>query len=160
MNIILDMDHTLLDGMNITTTLFYGKPRPYLGFFLRYVFSKFKKVSIWTHATSEWFLQCYEKIISHHMPPDKNFFTIITRDNNIIEFRDDHIKELNSFYKIYPCHNSTNTIIIDDIPHTYSLNINNALPISPYIINISDNELLKIINYLDKTIFRNEFYNI
>jgi len=54
-SVILDMDGTLIDReMN---------PRPFLKPFLRFLFSNFKQVGIWTAANELWFSEAYQTVL-------------------------------------------------------------------------------------------------
>jgi hypothetical protein len=161
MNIILDMDETLLNGNFISNGLPFVQERPFLDAFFLYIFSRFENVSIWTHATTDWFCYCYDKVLKRFLPPGRNFFQVITRDNGKIPCRLNLEKNLEEFYKICPNHHKYNTFILDDNPLTYKNNIANSIPIKPYtsIItwfdnkNVYDSELLNIIQYLEKYLF-------
>jgi NLI interacting factor-like phosphatase len=179
MNIILDMDETLLSAQfNATANLFNCLPmfakdikpyiiltkqvheRPFLDVFFEYVFRKFQRVSIWTHGTSNWYCECYEKVLKQFIPYGKRFHIVITRDNGIIPFRQDLSKQLADLYLYNPLYNENNTLILDDKPYTYKYNISNSIFIEPYYLsslcgdkNYNDSELLRVIQYLEKYLF-------
>ncbi len=161
MNIILDLDNTLIEGIEVPAFMKNKDgfdnvihPRPGLPVFLKYVFDTFKHVSIWTHSITNWYNTCYIQVLQHCIPPGKHFFTVITRDNGIIQMRPDLIKNLNDFYRLFPNHNSTNTVIVDDSPHTYALNIDNAIPIKPFNVSYPENdtELYKLVQFMDEAL--------
>ena len=52
MNIVLDMDHTLVHGSHFEKVV---HPRPHLFEFLLWCFKSFEKVSIWTAASLRWY---------------------------------------------------------------------------------------------------------
>ena len=160
MNIILDMDETLLSGFYINDDLVFIEERPFLDAFFLYIFSRFENVSIWTHATTNWFLYCYDRVLKKYLPEGKTFFQVITRDNDFIPLRPNLAKRLKDFYRLFPNHHKYNTFILDDNPCTYVHNIKNSIPIKPYSgitwfggKNVYDSELLNIIQYLEKHLF-------
>lgn len=180
MNIILDMDETLLssqccyesalfsgafalnDDNKIILQTNYIHERPFLDTFFQYIFHKFERVSIWTHGTTDWYNTCYNHILWKFIPPGKSFYKVITRDNGILPFEADCSKPLHKFYKLCHYHNEKNTFILDDKPHTYKFNVANSIPIKPYYLssmwgekNLNDSELLRIIHYLEKNLFCN-----
>jgi len=172
-NIILDMDGTLLDN-----TVNYGlfdsqvkcetRPiaRPYLKTFMEYVFEKFERVSIWTHGTKDWYDLCFEKVLQYVIPRGEQFHFVITRNDEpeyVQTYNMPRAKPLTEIYAKYPEYNEFNTIVIDDMPYTYVLNIDNAIPIKSFSFDSldfeiqqnlerHDYELLRIIEILHKLI--------
>jgi hypothetical protein len=156
MNIILDMDGTLIDE--------HMNPRPHLDLFFRYIFAHFDHVSIWTFASVNWFSQVFEKTLKHFIPPGKGFHFVWCRIHcKMMEITPPMsmflqkpgfivIKPLSTVFKTFPTiYLPTNTIFIDDTPSTYSQNKQNAIPITSFHDNnLFDNELLRIINYMIK----------
>lgn len=168
MNLILDMDGTLIDNYWCIKTYRQNiVPRPYLKDFFEFIFQHFERVSIWTNAFQDWYDEVYEKVFRYYIPEGKSFHFVRTREDlyHIRRF----VKPLSEIYEKYPEYNSYNTLIIDDIPKTYSLNLENAIPILPYlylhmdndennenigIYNINyDDELLKIIHFFRILLF-------
>jgi hypothetical protein len=163
MNIILDMDETLICSRFSENNYFAQPiPRPYLTNFFHFVFNKFERVSIWTHGTKEWYEIVYNKIFKYIIPPGKKFHFVRTRDDvynykdfiepNIINtfvFR--YIKPLQLIYKTYPDdYNEKNTYILDDNPMTYIMNQKNAIAIKSYNkYTNGDIELIIIMNLID-----------
>jgi hypothetical protein len=160
MNIILDMDQTLLDGIYFNQHFSYVTQRPFLKKFFIYIFSKFKNVSIWTHATSEWYNFCYNKILKYAIPKGKQFSVVITRDNGTLPFRNDLAKVLDDFIEKYPSHTRRNTIIIDDKWQTFKFNVENAIhikPFSPITNPLFDNSNHFLNNYSNHSNYSNLF---
>ena len=176
MNIILDMDETLLSARFAVPTSLFLEPeleekpylittkqvhsRPFLDIFLDYVFKKFKRVSIWTHGTTDWYENCFDSVIKQCMPEGKKFYMVITRDNGIFPFNSDLSKPLSYIYKYNTKHTPENTFILDDLPCTYKYNIENAIFIKPYYLatlwgekNHEDSELLRVMNHIEQRIF-------
>jgi TFIIF-interacting CTD phosphatase-like protein len=174
MNIILDMDQTLIHS-NLNSYSIYANPipRPHLKEFLEFVFENCKNVSIWTHGLKEWYDVVYEKVFKHLIPEGKSFHFVRTRQTPIGDYNDfiqinkklndinsnipsiSYLKPLLVIYKIYPDeYNENNTFIIDDNPITYSINKKNAIEIIPYNgIDNSDTELLRIMKLIKDNYF-------
>lgn len=151
-NIILDMDGTLLDSIppfcEGNPTL-YEEPvaRQCLDDFMKFVFETFERVSIWTAGSKEWYEKCYEKILKHYIPEGKTFYFVKTRDH--YQFLKT-IKPLEMIYAEYPEHyNSSNTLIVDDNPITYSKNKENAIPIKSFYYNNLPLEIREKLNKED-----------
>lgn len=154
-NIILDMDGTILDHLQLRIN---GLPqpigRPYLDLFMKYVFSNFERVSIWTAGTREWFQLCYRQVLKKYIPQGKQFDFVLTREDFTLLYP---LKPLLFIYSKFPAYNITNTLIVDDTPITYSKNIGNAIGIKPFFYNLltkeernNDCELIKLINLLER----------
>lgn len=149
MNIILDIDYTLIDSHGYDLT-----ERPYLEEFLYYLFSRFKNVSIWTAGSVEWFDYVNKKIFSKYLK-DEKFHHVWTFDNCKIVYgsygSQEIIKPLNSIYDNE--YNNFNTIIIDDTEFTFSENILNAINIKKFFLeNDKDDELMGIIPLIENKI--------
>lgn len=177
MNIVLDMDQTLIDG---TLGNEHTKPkliaRPHLDLFLEWCFDTFKNVSIWTAANEVWFEHVNEKIfkpileeLSEKNSPTNpyNFGFIFTskKCSNAWRFSEWHghpfrftekrlrkIHRLKSFkFKDYTL---SNTLIVDDTKSTFACNYGNGIHISPfetdeYTPNWSDDkQLLRLLIYI------------
>lgn len=187
-NLILDLDGTLVSIVQ-NNKCHLVRARPNLSYFLYYVFSKFKTVSIWTNATTSWYMYCYENILKQNMPSNEYFSLIITSNNGVIDKKkkfdirymgcnDDidgfdekiienlYVKDLEFLYEKYPQFNKDNTLIVDDMPYTYCLNPQNAIPIKSYEYDFwsrlmtdsdtdadDDSELLRIVFYFKVELF-------
>jgi len=174
MNIILDMDETLIYS-KINNYSIYAEPipRPNLKEFLEFVFENCKNVSIWTHGLKKWYDIVYEKVLKNLIPQGKSFHFVRTRETPIGNYDDfiqinkklskinsnissiSFLKPLLVIYKQYPIeYNKYNTFIIDDNPITYLINKENAIKIKPYNgIDNSDTELLRIIKLIKDNYF-------
>ena len=174
MNIILDMDETLIAHKFNPYGIFAEPiPRPHLKDFLEFLFANCKNVSIWTHGTKEWYNVVYNKILTNYIPKGKSFYFVITRETSIGNYEDiieinkklrninanissiSLLKPLCVIYKKYPeQYNETNTFIIDDNPITYLLNQENAIAIkSDNNIDNLDTEFLRIMNLIKEKYF-------
>ena len=169
MNIILDMDETLIGAqfaVHSENLPFFdnAKPyiittcqiheRPFLDVFFEYVFNKFERVSIWTHGTTEWYNTCYEYVLKKYIPKGKHFYKVITRDNNILPFENDLSKPLHKFYMLCPYHNENNTFILDDYKEVKKTQPKNCISIHPFFFtkknSQNDKVLLNLIPYLSE----------
>jgi hypothetical protein len=155
MNLILDMDGTLIDGFYNDYNEVIIKKRPFLKLFFKFVFNNFDNVSIWTNANFEWFNIIYENELKYLIPEGKSFDFVKTRETSITY----PLKDLEIIYIDSPQYNENNTFIIDDCPETYQKNISNSIPIEIYNYeyeqNISkiDTELLRIIKLFENKLF-------
>lgn len=151
MNIILDMDGTIIDNYSLMQeTIIIA--RPYLREFLHYLFSHHERISIWTNGSSRWYNKCFNECIQHHMPQDKSFDFVITYDDCLVRNKTTCPKSLSLIYDKYSNYSEHNTIMIDDSPHTLKDNMDNGILISSYEYEEDDhdldNELLKMINII------------
>jgi len=174
MNIILDMDETLIHRLFVKNRI-YAEPiaRPHLKEFLEFIFANSKNVSIWTHGLKEWYDFVYKKVLKDLIPEGKTFHFVRTRETSIGDYVDfiqinKKLRDINSgipsisflkpllvLYKKYPGeYNQNNTFIIDDNPTTYLINKENAIAIKPYNgIDNSDTELLRIMKLIKDNYF-------
>ena len=154
MNLILDMDGTLIDG-------FYGErgevvvqPRPYLREFIAFVFDRFENVSIWTHGDDRWFTTVYTECLQHMLPKHKQFYFVKTRGYAGVGVG---AKWLDRIYADHPDHHEYNTFIVDDTPATYWQNIANSVPIKTYDSMATseglDTELVRVARLFDIPLF-------
>jgi hypothetical protein len=163
MNIILDMDQTLI---------FEVHRRPYLDVFLEICFLKFQNVSIWTAASQEWFDYVNEntftpilKEISDKYLRSFKFDFVFTRNRCSLVKDSESIftdvffieKRLNKLFKSkekYKDYTKDNTIVLDDDAFTFRKNYGNALRIFPYFGNTGpvDDELICAAIYIIKVV--------
>lgn len=143
MNIILDIDGTLIDeNMNL---------RPYLDSFLLFCFSNFATVSIWTAGAAYYAFEIIRMIqpildaVSYALQRTCSFFSVMTNihcvlRNNIVT---KPLQLLGGNFTF------GNTIIIDDTPSTFASNPFNGVCIPKFISNDqSDLYLMMIQVYL------------
>lgn len=153
MNIILDIDGTLIDDKG----LLIG--RPHLEEFLKYCFENFETVSIWTASSESWYQSVYKYVLKEIL--DKynfKFYKVLTGERCT--------KVVLNFYSLYPTRVSIkplvklwkgnnvftkyNTLIIDNTPNTFQRNYGNGIPIPTFnFSNQTDKYLLKLIKFLD-----------
>ena len=149
MNIILDLDGTLIDSSQGKEPIIY--PRPFLKEFLYYVFDKFDNVCIWTHSCQLWYDYVFRVVLSKCIPFGKKFSFVFVREENYKMFVP-MPKPLQYVYELYPdTYNNLNTFIIDDMPATYMYNEQNAIPITTYYKEnfLTDNALKHIMDYFE-----------
>ena len=131
---------------------------------------KFDNVSIWTCANDEWYNAVYHNVLKQHMPIDKEFKFVWCCDisQNFPDYyypglsSFDIIKPLRDVYAAFPDHHKFNTFILDDNEYTYQQNIANSIPIQSFTVDINndtDIELLKVVEYLNDTLFSNTLFS-
>jgi len=144
MNIILDIDGTLIDE-NIG-------PRPYLDSFMLFCFRNFTTVSLWTAGTALYASNIVQNIlqpildaVSYKLQKHCSFYLVMTDihcvfRNNVI------IKPLQSLGGNFAAHN---TLIVDDTPSTFTVNPFNGIPIPRFSsCNYNDAYLLMVQFYI------------
>jgi len=162
-NIILDLDGTLLDNIpvglaeNPNPGQITPIARPYLAELMEFVFEHFERVSIWTAAMPGWYEKCYNAILRHHIPANRRFDFVKTR-NPMEEYI--VLKPLSEVYVNFAGkYNPENTLIVDDNPATYRANPENAVGVKSFFydqlsktqrenLEESDTELLVLIEEL------------
>lgn len=164
-NIILDMDGFLLDHIpkkygftENPSNVPFPVPRPYLGNFLRFVFKKYRRVSVWTAATNVWFDMCYEHIIKPSMPAGASFDFVRTHPKGTPRIP---VKPLSTIFREHTEYTAANTTICDDNSETFKDNIANAEEVPHYFYDLlgetpterrnkaaQDDELIKLIERL------------
>jgi ubiquitin-like domain-containing CTD phosphatase 1 len=169
-NIILNIDCALGDHIpkhfaeNPDSQEAYPIPRPGLRKFLRFVFTYYERVSIWTTSSQEWYNKFKKSVLIPNMPQNKTFHFEKTK-NTDKPFQS--IKSLIEIYEMYPEYNSSNTIIVDDSLRTFRENINNAVHVPPFYYSMMgttpdkrilhaarDDALYNVIKILQERIFR------
>ena len=153
MNIVLDMDNTLIT--HDKRGVIYS--RPFLKDFLTYCFDHFDRVSIWTAANRDWFDYVYHHIFEPIMESRyMRFDFVFTREK--CTFRTDPhnlhlatIKPLKKVWSFREGYTRSNTLIVDDNPETFQDNFDNAIIIRPFVnpcTSYVDCELLHLISFL------------
>ncbi len=176
MNIILDMDQTLIDGrlpgenISLKTGVFN---RPYLYDFLKFCFLNFEKVSIWTAASDKWFQHVNREVfnpiiqkLNDETEQNFAFDFVFTRDRcthtwRHSEWHGHHIrvrlKRLRKLFRSkdkYKDYTKHNTLVLDDDPRTFQDNYGNSIEIDDWQeYEHEDKQLLLLINYLQNIIF-------
>jgi len=156
-NIILDLDNTLICN---------NTPRPYLKYFLNFIFEKFDTVSIWTSASKEWLDIAYINLLKPNMPANKDFFLMWNRDkcklhysllqNNMINVFECY-KELKFVYSAFHKFKENNTIIVDDKYNMFIKDFQNGILIEGFYKNkLLDIELYRLTIFLNNEILNSE----
>jgi len=162
-HVILDLDGTLINTMHKSVGPIEGTPdfedealdfytfkRPGLDKFLRYCFSRFASVSVWTAGTEAY----AEYIATNILPPGCTFMYILHRD-----YCTPHPLIKNALVKnLYDLWNSEcvkalgisedNTVIIDDNDEVCFCNLENAIIVKAWCKG-EDNQLLSLMRYFD-----------
>lgn len=158
MNIILDMDETLIHG-NFEGDII---PRPYLFEFLQFAFERFKNVSIWTAANKAWFEMVNEKIFIPILEVlNRSFDKVLTGEHITLSYVYDEygqhfiarVKKLRKLHKSKksPDYTIDNMIVVDDTKTTFQKNYGNAIHIQEFIGG-HDEELKKLMRYLEEVL--------
>ena len=129
---------------NNTNYIIYLLKRPYLDIFLSIICDIFE-VIVFTAGVPD-----YANSILDKIDTEKKIKYRLFRDHCIKINKDKYIKNLFCLGR-----DLKNVIIIDNNPISYTLNIDNGLPISTWESNPTDNELIKLIpllQYLSKYI--------
>ncbi len=149
--LVLDLDSTLIDSHDATLPeyktehpkhekvfgFFHVYERPFLDEYLDFVFSKFTYVALWSSAKKIWVDKIVRTIPSLKKYQDK-FLFIWSRERSS-HLGQDAIKSTKPLKKIWRQSkykkmgiNSSNTLIMDDIPTNYRLNRGNGVFIKPF----------------------------
>ncbi len=180
MNIILDMDQTLIDGIVDFSFVPFDSsikiiPRPYLKEFLKFCFESFQYVSIWTAASEKWFESVNKEIFKPILEElngelnNKYKFDFIFTSNQCtivwtysewhgqsIMHKEKRIRRLHKSCSKYPQYTIDNTIIIDDTKITFKNNYGNGIHINPFETCYSgwkkDTELLNLTTYISNVL--------
>jgi hypothetical protein len=169
-NLVLDMDQTLISGAlhNDKPNIVYT--RPYLKLFFANAFKQFERVSIWTSAERCWYDEVHMHVFQYVLPEGKTFDFVWTREMCLqkqICIRSktgmpiDHtiyVKPLDKIYSINSSYSKYNTLIVDDNTYSYCDNIENAIPIKAFNwfdeFCDDDDELVTLSQYFKSNEFK------
>ena len=156
MNIILDVDGTLVDGDGYNVW-----SRPFLKEFIEFCFATFITVSIWTAASEDWYQLVYQSTLKALLPPNKSFLFVFTGNRCVSETdwdaiesgefypRTISVKPLSKVWRKFKQLNRHNTLILDNTCTTYSRNFGNAIPIETFERqDTTDRELFKLMQWI------------
>lgn len=153
-HLVLDIDQTLIDSVDLReVTSVFDKPpvtpdvvlfgtiavylRPHLLSFLKYCFERFDSVSLWTAGSVGWAYavsrHLCKRLYDVYQQPYM-FHMVWSRERCI---QNTTIKPLRKMWRIAYNRNvlgmnSSNTIMVDDLPLNFSKNYGNGMAISPY----------------------------
>ena len=174
MNLVLDLDQTLISGSlyNDRPNIIYA--RPYLKLFFANVFKRFETISIWTSAERCWYDEVYTVVLQYVLPEGKTFNFVWTREmctqkqiclRSKIGMPIDttiYVKPLDKIYSVNPSYSKHNTVIVDDNMYSYCDNIENAIPIKAFNwfdkLCDEDNELIKLSQYFASNEFNENMH--
>lgn len=172
MNIVLDMDQTLIDGVCSTKRVI---ERPHLELFLEWCFKTFDGIGIWTAANQAWFDYVNEKVFEPMLQriSEKNgatlryqFDFVFAQDKctNVWRYSEWHghsvlttekrLRKLHRSKERFKQYTVLNTLMIDDTKTTFGCNYGNGIHIPPFEADEytpnwrDDNALLKLRIYL------------
>ena len=168
MNIILDLDETLVsvstnpkrargaydfkfwlpDPVTKNPLWYYAQKRPNIDIFLRYIFKKFKTVSIWTAATREYAEQVILGIMTAEQ--QKRLAFVNTRGELKFISNGSYTKPLHHVFNNHVSIKKNNTIMIDDRRSVIVENLGNAIIVPAWNgTNPNDESLAQLIIVLN-----------
>lgn len=159
MNIVLDLDETLVsvttkpprsrtnggDTFNfvLSGTTYWVTKRPCLSLFLRYIFKKFRTVSVWTAATRPYAIHIIKHIFTQSQIQQLSY--ILTRESLKIN-GNGYTKPLTKLISLSNGRiKAGNTVLIDDLESTTQDNSGNGIIIPPFRGDRSDRNLPKLM---------------
>ncbi|KAJ0682351.1 putative protein-serine/threonine phosphatase [Helianthus annuus] len=122
----------LLDGERVT---FYVTKRPFVDEFLRFLSESGFEIVVFTAGIKE-----YASLVLDILDRDGLISYRLYRDS-CKEFDGRFVKDLSNLGR-----DLTKGVIVDDNPNSYSLQPENAIPISPFIDDLGDEELKKLMS--------------
>ncbi len=166
MNIILDLDNTLICSINknqynnIPPEILYNYnydtknpfglymfERPNLKFFLNSI-KNHGVITVWTAATDDY----ARYVIETFFPSNMRIHNLFSRDFTTKVHKQTNLLKPLSYLSVYN-YNLNRTIIVDDLPGVLDANPYNCIPVKPFdyesILNkdyTEDNELIKTLN--------------
>ena len=167
MHLVLDLDETLISvslkpvsnpdfTFIINSVPYYGRKRPGLDLFLKFAFSHFDTISVWTAATRSYAIKVIKNIMTETQYSALAFFK--TRVD-LVSSQGSYYKPLSKIfttteakkYKITP----KNTIMIDDRADVLRNNPGNGIMIPPWKGVQGDMYLCKLIIVLNGVLENN-----
>jgi carboxy-terminal domain RNA polymerase II polypeptide A small phosphatase len=163
--LILDLDETLIQSYSkelgrpcdFRIFEFFVYKRPHLDYFLTEAFSNYK-VAVWSTGSDD-----YVDLLAKEILPEGFQFEFVWGRNcctagrmsaEDVDFgytdpgRVDYIKPIKKLRN--KGYNRERILIVDDSPHKVSNNFGNAIYVSEYTGNASDDELLRLFEYLKR----------
>jgi RNA polymerase II subunit A small phosphatase-like protein len=164
--LILDLDETLIFSSekklpfkeDFVVANYFVYKRPGLTKFINFAIDNFQ-LGVWSSSTSD-----YTEIIVNNIFDSPNILRFIWSRERCtakvdLETREQYwIKDLKKVKKIG--FDLEKVLVLDDSPEKLQRNYGNHIPILSYTGDLKDNELLKLITYLDKIKDKNSFRNI
>lgn len=153
--IVLDLDETLIHALesplgpkcDFEVDRYYVYKRPHLHEFIDYCLASFE-VAVWTSSTSSYASEIVERIF----PSVSELKFVFARDKCTHRFDPEfvdyyYLKDLKKVKKLG--FKLSNIIAIDDSPEKFNRHYGNLVRVKPFEGNSEDNELLKLIKYLE-----------
>jgi CTD small phosphatase-like protein 2 len=126
-------------GKNGETIKIPLQVRPYVHYFLKSLASLFE-IFIFTAAAGD-----YAKAVADYLDPEKKIISaILTRDHTLPTQQGFSIKDLD----IVQNRDMKNMVIVDNLVHSFSYQLENGIPILEFRGNSEDRELLHLTSYL------------
>jgi carboxy-terminal domain RNA polymerase II polypeptide A small phosphatase len=163
MHIVLDLDETLIhvsttpifDKPDFTFSInglkYYGRRRPGLEVFLKYVFSNFDTVSVWTAGVKQYAQRVIDKIMTPTQRKQLAFF--YTRANLSVMSNGMYNKPLETIFMTPKAQKMgikhDNTIMVDDRGEVLQANPGNGIEISSWTGHHQDRCLWQLIIIID-----------
>lgn len=160
MHLVLDLDETLISVslspikkpdfiFTLQGEAYYGRKRPGLDMFLKFVFKRFNTVSVWTAAT-----RCYAvQVLKHIMTPRQISKLAFFKTRQDLESEFGYYKPLSKIFRDPVARRvhmtGKNTIMIDDKASVLRDNPGNGILIPAWKGGKSDNYLAKLIIIMD-----------
>jgi RNA polymerase II subunit A small phosphatase-like protein len=154
--LILDLDETLIFSSleklsskeDFSVGNYFVYKRPNLDTFLKFIQNNFQ-LAVWTSSTSD-----YAGGIVKQLFPDKSILKFVwARERCVskidIESREQYwIKDLKKVKKLG--FNLEKVLVIDDSPEKLERNYGNHIPVIPFLGDPKDDELQRLMNFLEK----------
>jgi len=170
LHLVLDLDGTLLledDGGS-----WMPRPRPHLREFLSAAFAYCASVSLWTAASAEWLAQAEEHLrASGILTADQQFLLrwsrsrcrVVVDKARLLSDGGDSYTQRVALKPLSKCWRQgvgraagmrrSNTVVVDDLPASWSHNYGNALRVQPYTkVDPADDELRLLALFLPRLV--------
>lgn len=156
MNLVFDLDGTLIHYINDGNYLPTPIARPNLKSLLQTSFELCNNVSIWTLASQKWLNKCLDQIIYPRLNSSQKFKYLYTEKNCVHKYNNDLMmyqnvtiyKPLKKLWKKPNFYKPYNTIIIEDTPSNCVKNFDNMIIVESWNGDLNDTELYHLEEYL------------
>lgn len=156
--LVLDLDETLVHSwinedhdhdvtfkvsvMGPDDTTVYVRLRPHLAHFLEHV-SEWFEVVVFTASQ-----RIYADKLLSILDPQRRYFKHRVFRDSCVEVNGMYFKDLTLLGR-----DLAHTVIVDNLPQAFGLQLDNGIPIAPFYDNVADVELLKLLTFLQKLVF-------
>lgn len=134
--------HPMIDGRIMT---FYVLKRPGVDEFLKAISKSFEAV-IFTAGLKE-----YASLVLNQLDPSGELISHRLYRDSCREMDGKFVKDLAGVGRVLD-----QVVIVDDNPNAYALQPENALPVSPFVDDLGDRELWRVMEFLDVGLHRCE----